>query len=81
MTFRDAMLIWHAWEVYRIKRLCAGVLTVLLLLDWGGATMKLGVVGGTLVAGVHASIAWGIWRGLRWLAKESILWTSRLRSG
>jgi hypothetical protein len=61
--------MWHAWEVYRIKRLCSGVLTVLLVMDWLGAAMMLGFVGGTLMAGVHASIAWGVWRGLRWLVK------------
>jgi hypothetical protein len=69
LTFRDAMLMWHAWEVYRIKRFVSGILTALLVMDWCGATMLLGVVGGTLVVGVHGSIAWGVWRGLRWLVR------------
>jgi hypothetical protein len=73
MTFREALLIWQAWGVYRVQTVVYGVLGLLLLLDWGGATMKLGVVGGTLVAGLHASLAWGVWRALRWLGSQGAL--------
>lgn len=69
MTWDDAMLLWDTWAFHRLHQVGTGVLLMLLVLDWFGAMMKVGVLMGTLIAGLHVSIVWGVWRGLRWLVR------------
>ena len=62
----DALVFWRAREVHRVQCFVYGVVGLVLLMDWVGLTMVLGMVWGTLMVAFHVVVAWGLWRVLCW---------------
>ena len=77
-TLDDALLVWVARDVYRVKAFGYGVVLLLLGADWLVLTHALGIVWGTVMVVVHAGLLSGAWRLLRWCVGRLVWGCGRL---